>query len=846
MPELPINAVIPSVQQTLSSETRLVVSAPPGAGKTTGIPPALLDASWLGSRKIIMLEPRRLAARAAAQRIARMLGETVGQTVGYRIRLESRVSKATRIEIVTEGILTRILQQDPMLEEVALVIFDEFHERSIHADLGLALCLEVQKELREDLRLMVMSATLDTDTVARLLGNSPVIQSAGRMFPVETRYIAADSTGDPIRASITAVRKALREESGSILVFLPGGREIRMVHRRLVEGGLDPTVHVYPLYGALGREAQDKAISPPPEGIRKVVLATSIAETSLTIEGVRIVIDAGLMRVPRFDVQSAMSRLETIPVSRDSADQRRGRAGRLESGICYRLWSEGRHQTLLERSSPEILSTDLSPLALELAAWGVSTPEALSWIDPPPTSAFTQARELLSQLGALDNGGRITGHGRQMTTFGLPPRLSHMLVASKGAGMGSLACKVAAVLGERDFLGADSGGKDSDLRLRIEALDDVPVKGRPLFHGMRVNATARRMILKTATHLRSRLGCHDKGEDIDNVGLILSFAYPDRIAVRRPGDMPRYQLSNGRGAFFSSPEPLSAETCLAIAELDGVRQESMIFLAAPLSIDSLLRHHSDRIIEQETVSWDKRSQAVLSRSQVLLGKAVLKDSPLASPSPDLVADAMCEGIRQLGLDILPWTKQLRKWQARVLLLKEVNVGRISWPDVSDGTLLETLDTWLHPFLPGISRREQLQRLDLKAALTALLPWREQTALDRFAPTHITVPSGSRIPITYTPGDSPVLAVRLQEMFGATDTPAIADNKIPLTLHLLSPAGRPVQVTQNLRSFWESAYFEVKKDLKGRYPKHHWPDNPLTASPTNRTKKGARAHKIIKS
>lgn len=836
MTALPIASVLPEIKQALSDETRLVLSAPPGAGKTTGIPPALLDAPWLKGRKIVMLEPRRLAARAAAEQIARTLGESVGQTVGYRIRLESRVSTATRIEIVTEGILTRRLQNDPLLEETALVIFDEFHERSLHADLGLALCLEVQKELREDLRLMVMSATLDTSAVSSLLGDAPVVQSEGRMFPVETRYAPPPASENPLRATAGAVLRALREEAGSILVFLPGAREIRSVCKRLSEANLDPSIRLIPLFGALDRQAQDRAILPATPGTRKVVLASAIAETSLTIEGVRIVIDSGLMRVPRFDVRSAMTRLETLPVSRDSADQRQGRAGRLEPGVYYRLWSEGRHRTLLERSSPEILSVDLTPLALELAAWGLSSFDTLSWIDPPPQAAFSQARELLARLGALDGQGRITDHGKRMASFGLHPRLSHMLLAAKTLDMGELACEVAAILGERDFLFAGPGERDSDLRLRLEALREADSGGRPDSHGMGVNKGGRKTIQKTAKHLKSRLECSQEKGGINAAGIVLSFAYPDRIAVRRPGESLRYQLSNGRGAFFTSPEPLSAETYLTVADLDGARQESMIFLAAPVSFEDLLEYHGEKIMEQDVVTWDRRSQTVQSRRQVLLGKAVLKDAPLPQPEPGRVAEAMCDGIRQMGIEVLPWTKQIRTWQARVLLLREENAEGLSWPDVSNASLWETLDTWLRPFLSGISRRDQLSRLDLKTALTALLSWQEQTALDRLAPTHITVPSGSRIPVIYSPGDVPALAVRLQEMFGATDTPTIADGTIPLTLHLLSPAGRPVQVTQNLKSFWESAYFEVKKDLKGRYPKHHWPDNPLEATPTNRTKK----------
>ena len=836
MNSLPIQHVMPSVKQTLSRETRLALSAPPGAGKTTGVPPALLDEPWLKGRKIIMLEPRRLAARTAAQRMASQLGEAVGRTVGYRIRLESRVGPETRIEIVTEGILTRLLQTDPMLEGVGLVIFDEFHERSLHADLGLALCLDAQGGLREDLRLMVMSATLDTKAVSRLLGGAPVVESQGKMFPVETRYSVDTPREDPIHDTTATILTALRDETGSILVFLPGAGEIRRVHRRLGEAGLASSIMVVPLYGALGRDAQTKAIAPPPPDTRKVVLATSIAETSLTIEGVRVVIDAGLMRVPRFDVRSGMTRLVTIPVSRDSADQRRGRAGRTEPGICYRLWSRERHAALLERSTPDILAADLATLALELAAWGVTDPAMLSWIDPPPPAAFAQARDLLQELGAVGQGGRITHHGKKMASFGLHPRLSHMLLQAKELGMGNVACEIASILGERDFFIKGPEGGDADLRLRLEVLRGIQGDGTPDLFGMRVDKGLCRTVEKIATLLKHRLNCGDKSGRVDDAGIVLSFAYPDRIAVRRPGKEPRFLLSNGQGAYFNTPEPLSAENYLAVADLDGDRQEARIFLGAPVAFENLMECFKDRVVEKELVEWDRRSRAVTACRQVLLGKAILKSLPLKQPAPDRMAAAMCNGIRQMGMETLPWTKQLRAWQARVLMMKKSNAEGIPWPDVTDNNLLETLETWLLPYLSGVSRRDQLPRLDLKNALLSLLPWNRQAALDRLAPTHVTVPSGSRIPISYTDGDTPVLAVRLQEMFGALDTPAIAGGKVPLLLHLLSPAGRPVQITHNLKSFWDTTYFEVKKDLMGRYPKHHWPDNPLAATPTNRAKK----------
>ena len=831
---LPIISVVPDVKRALASGGNLVLSAPPGSGKTTGIPPALLDEPWLSGQKILMLEPRRIAARAAAAQIARTLNETVGETVGYRIRMESKVSPATRIEIVTEGILTRYLQTDPGLAGTGLVIFDEFHERSIHADLGLALCLDIQKGLRQDLRLLVMSATLDTGAVSRILGDAPVVKGEGVMFPVEIRHTAASSPPDPCRDTAAAVLKAVRDETGSILVFLPGAREIRNVHRRLTEAGVGPDLMIAPLYGALGRHAQELAIQPAPGGMRKIVLATDIAETSLTIEGIRIVIDAGLMRVPRFDVRSAMTRLATVPVTRDSADQRAGRAGRLGPGICRRLWSGEIHNALMERSIPDILTTDISPLSLELAAWGVSDPNRLSWLDPPAEAAFSQATDLLRDLGAIDNRGLITDHGRQMASLGLHPRLSHMVLTALELGMGALACETAAILGERDFLSGPDG-RDSDLRLRIDALRASAAHGQTSLHdGMDIALC--RMIRKTADQLKSRLNCVRSADAADDLGIVLSFAYPDRVAVRRPGDAPRYLLANGSGAYFPYPEPLSAEDYLVIASLSGTEPESIIFLAAPVSFESLSRYCKDRIRSRQFIEWDRRSQSVLSRRQVLIGKTALKDFPLLNPDPDRVAEAMCEGIRQMGIEALPWTKQLRSWQGRILLMKSVAAEGMDWPDVSDGRLLATIETWLLPFLFNITRAGQLSRVDLSSALSSLLPWQHRKALDRLAPTHFTVGSGSRIPIDYSNPEAPVLSVRLQEMFGSLETPAIAGGAIPMVLHLLSPAGRPVQVTRDLTSFWQTAYFDVKKDLKGRYPRHHWPDNPLESPPTNRTKK----------
>jgi ATP-dependent helicase HrpB len=827
---LPIDPLLPELRQTLARHCNAVLQAAPGAGKTTRVPLALLDAAWLGNKKIIMLEPRRLAVRAAARFMARFLGEPVGETVGYRVRLDTRVGAHTRIEVITEGILARMLQDDPALEAAGLVIFDEFHERSLQADLGLALCLDSQHALREDLRILAMSATLDGAAVARLLGDAPVLASEGRSYPVVKYYRPARTRFARGRRAFLGetartVLDALQEQTGSVLVFLPGVGEIRQLETALQSADPGADVIIAPLYGQLNAAAQDAAIQPAPAGRRKVVLATAIAETSLTIEGIRVVVDAGLMRRQRFDPRSGLTRLVTLPVSQAAADQRCGRAGRLQAGVCYRMWPE--HQQLLAYNPPEILEADLAPLVLELAQWGVRDVAQLQWLDVPPAAHIAQATALLQQLGALDAAARITAHGRAMLQPGAHPRLAHMILRGQELGYGALACELAALLSERDPL---RGGpvRDADILLRLELL-----RGTGDYRD--VNRGLLRQIRATATQWQRQLQCDappPDHADLKMSGVILAYAYPDRIAQRRAGAHNRFVLSNGRGACFVEAEPLAAADYIVAAHLDGSR-EARVFLASGIDHEQLLHTHSHLISEHTSVSWDEREQCVQARRQQRLGKLVLLDEPWEAADSQLLQSILLEGIRRNGLACLPWNAAARQLQARISFLRRA-VPR-DWPDVSDAMLLSTLHEWLLPYVHGMRRLAQLRRLDLHAVLLAQLPWAQQRQLDELAPSHLTVPSGSRVRLDYSQ-ETPVLAVRLQEMFGLADTPRIAGGRLPVLLHLLSPARRPVQVTQDLATFWQGSYHEVKKELKGRYPKHHWPDDPLQAEPTARVKR----------
>ena len=825
-----------------------MLQAPPGAGKTTGVPPALLDAPWLRGQRIIMLEPRRLATRAAARRMAYLRGERVGDTIGFRVRGETRVGRGTRVEVVTEGILTRMLQRDSSLDGVGLVIFDEFHERSLDADLALALTLETRDVLRDDLRILIMSATLDGERVARLLGDAPIVTSEGRAFPVETRHIERRPEARVEDTMAAAVRRALSTDDGDILAFLPGAGEIRRTAELLSSRDLPPGVRVLPLHGTMSAEAQDEAILPSAAGKRKVVLATSIAETSLTIEGVRVVIDSGLSRVPRFSPRTGMTRLETVRVSQASADQRRGRAGRVTPGVCYRLWAEHEQHHLMAQTPPEILDADLAPVALELAAAGVTNPATLRWLDPPPSAAYDQARELLAELGAFDTrsgdlkAARITDHGRRMAELPMHPRLAHMVLRAEALGALALACDLAALASERDPLRADAGATpDADIETRITFLRG---ERSALPAGVGVDADAVRRIRSEADRLRKSLGDGASGAKREarpaargevasaSAGLLLAFAYPDRIGQLRAPRSGRFVLRNGNGAALAGAQTLSDSSYIVATELDGRKPESRVFLAASIERSDIDLHFGDQIVVEREIVWDTRDRAVVSRERERLGAIVLAERPLRDADPVAVTAALIDGIRREGPAALPWSDSAESLRRRLAFLHRVDP---SWPDVSDTVLLETLGDWLGPFIGRARSLADLARLDLGGALLSRVSWDRRAQLDDLAPTHVVVPSGSRIQIDYTDSEAPVLAVRLQEMFGLAETPRVARGKVPLTIHLLSPARRPVQVTRDLAGFWRTSYFEVRKEMRGRYPKHHWPDDPMVAAPTRRVK-----------
>ena len=801
----PVDDVIPELLSALTEKPCAVLVAEPGAGKTTRVPLALLEATWLQGRKIVMLEPRRLAARASAKRMADTLSEVVGETVGYTVRLDRKVSARTRIEVVTEGILTRRLQADPELKDTGLLIFDEFHERSLDGDLGLALALDVQRGLREDLRILVMSATLDTETLAAHLGHAPVISASGRMFPVGVTHLDRPTRFTLIDDTVKAVQRALREVKGSLLVFLPGESEIRRVEQALLSSDLSPEVDIRPLYGAMALAAQDDAIQPAPAGRRKIVLATTIAETSLTIEGIGAVIDTGLKRAPRFDPASGMTSLETVRVSQASAEQRKGRAGRVGPGHCYRLWPEAEMRALATHDDPEIRIADLAPLVLELAHWGVTTPQGLPWLEVPQAAPFAQAQSLLRQLGAIDATQAITTHGRAMVRLPLHPRLSHMVIRSDTLGSGAAAAETAAMISERDGLGRDAS---VDIEVRL----------------LHLRGAARDRIRQTAKQIRDLL---KSGEDKGEVshGVMLALAYPDRIAQRR--GLGRFRMANGGGAVVPDHDGLAKTDFIAIALLDGALADAKVFLAAALTLAEIETHFGELIETRRGVFWDAKAQNVSARQSQQLGALVLEERPLRDLDPEAVAKAMAEGVRGMGLGALPWDEGAASFRARISFLKRT-MADMDWPDFSDAALLATLDDWLLPYLSGMTKRADLQRLDLAQILRGMVPQTLLARLDKLAPVRMEVPSGGHYRIDYETEGDPILRVRLQEMFGMTSAPQVADGRAKLKIELLSPAGRPVAVTQSLETFWTNAYPDVRKDLRGRYPKHSWPENPLEA------------------
>lgn len=812
---LPIDAVLDDLSRTLEAHNVAVLVAPPGAGKTTRVPLALLDAPWARGKKIIVLEPRRIAARASADRMAKSLGERTGETVGYRVRFGSKISRTTRIEVVTEGIFTRQILDDPELSGVAAILFDEFHERSLDADMGLALARDAQTGLREDLRILVMSATLDGARVARLLGEAPVVESEGRAFPVETRYLGRKADAPIERQMADAIASALRADGGSVLAFLPGAAEIRRTQNFLSERVQDASIEIVPLFGALDAAVQDRAISPAPKGRRKVVLATSIAETSLTIEGVRIVVDSGLARVPRYEPDIGLTRLETVRASRAAVDQRRGRAGRTEPGVCYRLWDEPQTASLAPYTQPEILSADLSSLVLDLAQWGVADPAALSFLDPPPAPAWKEAKSLLSELNALDGDGRITAEGKSLRALALPPRLARMIVDSHRAGEGEAAAEIAAIITERGL-----GGDSVDLEHR-----------RDQFRRDRSQRASSARDL--ARRWASQVAASEKAgpqEDL-STGLMLAYAFPDRVARNRGNGS--FVLANGRGAAVEQTSSLARAPYIAIGEMTGTAASGRILLAAQITESEIERHFAEHIETADEITFDRGAMALRARRKRVLHAITLSEATMAvSPSED-TARIFADGLIAAGLDRLPWSKAAKQWRDRVMFLRKAEGD--SWPDLSDDGLIARRDDWLVPALYDKTALKDISPGDLSDALMALLPWEMRARLDREAPTHFEAPTGSVLAIDYEAEQGPTIAVRLQELFGLNTHPSIAAGKVPLVLELLSPAQRPVQVTRDLPGFWRGSYSAVRSDLRGRYPRHPWPDDPANAVPTRRAK-----------
>jgi ATP-dependent helicase HrpB len=817
--DLPITEVIPEIKKCLSEQNTLIVNAPPGAGKSTLLPLALMNEKWLGGKKILMLEPRRLATKAVATRMADLLGEQIAQTVGYRIRFENRTSAQTQIEVVTEGILTRMIHSDNSLEGIGMVIFDEFHERSIHADVAMALCRESQQILRPDLRIMVMSATLDMPQLTKLL-NSPMVQSQGKQYPVDIVYTGETDEFMLPEMTARAVLKAAREKEGDILVFFPGQGEIKKCAELLKKELRDFAIH--PLYGQLTPAQQHSAIMPNKQGKRKVVLATSIAETSLTIEGIKVVIDTGFGRTSKFDPNSGLSRLETVKISKDSADQRAGRAGRLSSGTCYRMWSRSIHESLSDHRSPEILEADLAPLVLDMAQWGIMDIQQLTWLSVPPKGTLAQASDTLHQLEALENG-KITAHGKKIHSLPCHPRIAHMLLWAEENDLLELATDVAAILEEKDPLPKEAG---IDINLRIEALRR--------FRRNDGQGNVLGKIEKIASSYRKLFEIEPNNGKFDpfETGIILAHAYPERIAFARPGNNAQFQLSNGKYAQAGHRDDLANEAWLAIAHVDARNGLGKIFMASPLNPKDL----APLVKTVETIIWDTYKGGLIATKELRIGSIILQSKALPDPDESHLIQAISNAIKKEGERLLDFNEEVQEWQNRVLSLRKWRPQE-NWPDVSVQGLLMSNEDWLAPYLNTIKRPEDLKKLKLHEILNNSLDWDQQAALNKFAPQRIKVPSDSDIKIAYANnGASPVLSVRLQEVFGMLETPTVNEGKIPLTLHLLSPGYKPVQITADLKSFWSNAYFEVKKELKSRYPKHSWPEDPLTAKAVRGVKK----------
>lgn len=840
LPQLPIQHILTELKNALGTGSA-VLTAPPGSGKTTIVPLALLDEVWLANKKILILEPRRLATRTAASRMAAILGEEIGRTVGYQIRFDRRISKNTRIEVLTEGILTRRIQNDVDLQGVGLIIFDEFHERSVHGDLALALCLDLC-QVKEDLHLLVMSATLDTAPIARLLGDVPIITGEGQSHEVRVDYLEREARGRISDITAMGIRRVVAEQQGDLLVFLPGVGEIKDVHRQLNTDPAFRDILISPLFGDLSQRDQDRALLPDPAGRRRIILATSIAETSLTIEGISCVLDSGWSRRPRFIPGNGLSTLTTVRVSKAAAKQRAGRAGRLGPGYCLRLWTRGEHYSLTPFHPPEIIDVDLASLALEMALWGVREVEELRWLDSPRSGPYLQALKLLHSLNAIDQSGQITVTGKKLATLPIHPRLGHMLLMAKKVGQGPLACDIAAILSERDIVRRDDRNYSAELQIRLRLLRLWRKKGGDAVNREGGDPAICRRVDRAALKWQKLIASKKSSCNKDTIGNLLVYAYPDRIARRRPDQRGRYLLATGRGAILPAADMLAASEYLVVPQLDAGDKEGRIFLAQSLDIIDLKNHHRDLFSESRRVYWDNAGGRVVTKRRLSIQKIVIEENSLSDVDPGEISKALVTGIQRMGIECLGWDRKVRQFQTRVNCLRSWQPER-DWPDLSDSRLLGDL-SWLEPYLAGVSCAEQLKQIDLREIFKAMLGWEKKQKLRQDAPDSILVPSGSKIRIDYRLEEPPLLAVRIQEMFGQASTPTICNGKVVLLLHLLSPARRPIQVTSDLAGFWLRSYPEVKKELKGRYPKHFWPDDPMAAEPTRGVKRNTNTPKPI--